>query len=127
MKYWTFDVVSLISEYPKNKRTLEAINEALKTARVLRDSPVHTAERGDWKQYISILEIRQVEYEMYVDMVVKGFGDLPETERLVLHWWLIDHYDDKVIVENGHIKNLQELQKIKKIAITKFTNIVMPN
>ena len=127
MKYWTFDVVNLIADYPKNKRTLESIDEAMRAARKFYESPIGATSRGDWKQYIEVLELRQTEYNLYVGMVQRGFGDLPEVERLVLHWWLIDHYDDDVIVENCHIKNLQELQKIKKIALTKFTNIVMPN
>jgi hypothetical protein len=60
-------------------------------------------------------------------MVTLGLQDLPEVERLVLKWWLVDGWDDTAIVEHGGIKNNNELQRIKKIALTKFTNIVMPN
>ena len=127
MRYWTFDVVSLISDYPANKRTLTAIQETISVAKGFLDNPIGATTRGDWEQYLAVTELREKEYQMYCDMVTLGLGDLPEVERLVLQWWLIDGYDDMEIVNNCGIKNLEELKKIKKIALTKFTNIVMPN
>lgn len=127
MKYWTFDVCSLIADYEKNKKTLAAIAEAMSVAKGYRENPIGSTERGDWEQYIKILELREAEYQMYVDMVLLGFNDLPEVERLVLQWWLIDKYDDPDIAEHCGIKNVKELNKIKKLALTRFTNIVMPN
>ena len=127
MRYWTFDVCSLISDYEKNKRTLATIEEALGVARGYIEHPIGETSRGDWEQYVKVLELREAEYQMYVDMVVLGMGDLPEVERLVLRMWLMDNFDDVYIVDHCGIKNGQELQKIKKIALTRFTNIVMPN
>lgn len=127
MRYWTFDVCNLIADFEKNKRTLGAIQEAMRVAKGYYENPIGTTSRGDWEQYIKVLELRQNEYQMYVDMVVLGLNDLPEVERLVLQWWLIDRYEDDAIREHCGIKNNQELKKIKKIALTKFTNIVMPN
>lgn len=127
MRYWTFDVCSLIADYEKNKRTLTAIEDAMRVARGYFENPIGSTSRGDWEQYIKILELREAEYQMYVDMVRLGLGDLPEVERLVLEFWLIRHFDDLDIVSQCGIANLEELKKIKKIALTKFTNIVMPN
>ena len=127
MKYWTFDVCNLIADFEKNKRTLGAIQEAMRVARGYYENPIGTTSRGDWEQYIKVLVLRENEYQMYVDMVVLGFNDLPEVERLVLQFWLIDHYDDIEIINHCGIKNLEELKKIKRVALTKFTNIVMPN
>lgn len=127
MRYWTFDVCALIGDYEKNKRTLTAIQEAMRVAKGYYENPIGSTSRGDWEQYIKVLELRLNEYQMYVDMVVLGMGDLPEVERLVLQFWLIDHYDDPAIVAHCGIKSLEELKKIKKIALTKFTNIVMPD
>lgn len=127
MRYWTFDVCNLIADFEKNKRTLVAINEAMRVAKGYYENPIGATTRGDWEQYIKVLTLRQNEYQMYVDMVVLGFNDLPEVERLVLQFWLIDHFDDVEIVSHCGIKNLEELKKIKKIALTKFTNIVMPD
>ena len=127
MKYWTFDVCNLIGDYDKNRRTLGAIKAAMRVARGYYENPIGTTSRGDWEQYIKVLELRENEYQMYVDMVTLGLNDLPEVERLVLQFWLIDHYDDVEIVNHCGIKNLEELKRIKKIALTKFTNIVMPN
>ena len=127
MKYWTFDVCNLIADFEKNKRTLGAILEAKRVAQGYYENPIGTTSRGDWEQYLKVLELRENEYQMYVDMVILGFNDLPEVERLVLQFWLIDHYDDVEIVNHCGIKNLEELKKIKKVALTKFTNIVMPN
>lgn len=127
MRYWTFDVCSLIADYEKNKRTLTAIEDAMRVARGYFENPIGSTSRGDWEQYIKILELREAEYQMYVDMVRLGLGDLPEVERLVLEFWLIRHFDDLDIVSQCGIVNLEELKKIKKIALTKFTNIVMPN
>lgn len=127
MRYWTFDVCNLIADYPKNKRTLGAIQDAMRVAKGYYETPIGTTSRGDWKQYIDVLTLRENEYQMYVDMVRLGLGDLPEVERLVLQFWLIDHWDDVEIVSHCGIKNLEELKKIKKIALTKFTNIVMPD
>ena len=127
MRYWTFDVVGLISDYKVNKRTLKAVQETIEVAKRFMENPIGASTRGDWEQYLSVVELREKEYQMYVDMVTLGLGDLPEIERLVLQWWLIDGYDDEEIVNGCGIKNLEELKKIKKIALTKFTNIVMPN
>lgn len=127
MRYWTFDVCGLIADYEKNRRTLGAIQEAMRVAKGYYENPIGTTSRGDWEQYIKILTLRENEYQMYVDMVVLGMQDLPEVERLVLQFWLISHFDDVEIISHCGIKNLEELKKIKKIALTKFTNIVMPN
>lgn len=127
MRYWTFDVCNLIADYPKNKRTLEAIHDAMRVAKGYYEVPIGSTSRGDWEQYLNVLTLRENEYQMYVDMVTLGLGDLPEVERLVLQFWLIDHYDDAEIVAHCGIKSLEELKKIKKIALTKFTNIVMPD
>lgn len=127
MRYWTFDVCNLIADFEKNKRTLGAILEAKRVAQGYYENPIGTTSKGDWEQYLKVLTLRENEYQMYVDMVILGFNDLPEVERLVLQFWLINHYDDVEIVRHCGIKNLEELKKIKKIALTKFTNIVMPN
>lgn len=127
MRYWTFDVCSLIADYKKNQRTLEAIRHELKTCRKMKDNPIGATTRGDWEQLEKILDLRETEYEMYVRMVTIGMNDLPEVERLVLRWWLIDNMDDDYIIEHAGIENSAELKKIKKISLTKFVNIVMPN
>ena len=127
MRYWTFDVCNLIADYEKNKRTLGAIQDAKRVAIGYYENPIGTTSRGDWEQYLKVLVLRENEYQMYVDMVTLGMNDLPEVERLVLQFWLIDHYDDVEIINHCGIASLEELKKIKKIALTKFTNIVMPN
>lgn len=127
MRYWTFDVCSLIADYEKNRRTLNTIKDAIKLAEGYVKSPLGATTRGDWEQYLEILQLRESEYGLYCRMVAEGLSDLPEVERLVLRWWLIDKYDDDYIVEHCGIKNTTELNKIKKYAITEFTNIVMPN
>lgn len=127
MKYWTFDVCQLIADYPKNQKRLAAIFAAKKVATNYLENPVGATSRGDWEQYLKILQIREDEYQLYVDMVILGLNDLPEIERQVLKWWLIDRYDDKVIISNLDLKSGGELNKLKKMALTRFTNIVMPN
>ena len=127
MKYWTFDVCGLIGDYEKNKRKLGAIQEAMRVAKGYYENPIGSTSRGDWEQYIKVLTLRQNEYQLYCDMVVLGLNDLPEVERLVLELWLIRHFDDVALINHCGIKNLEELKKIKKIALTKFTNIVMPD
>lgn len=126
MRYWSFDVCQLIADYPKNQKTLAAIKEELKTCDKMIENPIGETSRGDWLMMRKILELRETEYTMYTDMVILGLGDLPEVERLVLKMWLIDGYDDVQIVEHCGIKNLVELNKIKKLSLTKFTNITMP-
>ena len=127
MRYWNFDVIQLIADYPKNKKTLAAIEVELNTTRKFILNPVTGTDKGDWEQLEKILELREAEYEMYCGMVSLGLGDLPEIERLVLQYWLLENYSDDHIVEQLGIANLEELKKIKKIALTRFTNIVMPN
>lgn len=127
MRYWTFDVCNLIADYEKNRRTLGAIQEAMRVAKGYYENPIGTTSRGDWEQYLKVLTLRENEYQMYVDMVLLGLQDLPEVERLVLQFWLMEHYDDVEIINHCGIASLEELKKIKKIALTKFTNIVMPN
>lgn len=127
MRYWTFDVCTLIADYKKNQRTLGAIRQELRTCRKMIENPVGATSRGDWEQLEKVLELREAEYDMYVSMVSLGMNDLPEIERLVLKWWLIDNMDNDYIIEHGGIANSEELRKIKKISLTKFVNIVMPN
>ena len=127
MKYWNFDVCQLIADYERNKKTLAAIQDAVEVAERYLDDPAGATTRGDWQQYLKILYLRRSEYDMYVNMVYRGFSDLPEVERRVLEWWLIGDYPDETIIANLGIENLTELKKIKKIALTRFTNIVMPN
>ena len=127
MRYWNFDVVQLIADYEKNRKTLAAIQETRRLADKYVKSPIGATTRGDWEQYIKVLDLRETEYQLYVDMVYMGLNDLPEVERLVIKYWLIDRLDDDEIVRQCGIKNLGELVKIKKIALTKLTNIVMPN
>lgn len=127
MRYWTFDVVQLIADYEKNRKTLASIIETKTLAQKYINSPLGATTKGDWEQYLKVLDLRETEYQMYVDMVYLGLNDLPEVERLVLKFWLIDRVDDDKIVYQCGIKSLSELTKIKKIALTKFTNIVMPN
>ena len=127
MKYWTFDVCQLIADYESNKKRLAAILEAKEVAEKYLDNPVGATSRGDWEQYLKIIELREAEYQMYVDMVLLGMNDLPEVERQILKWWLMDNYDDKVIISSLDLKNGRELDRLKKMALTRFTNIVMPN
>lgn len=127
MRYWSFDVCQLIADYSKNKKTLASIQEAKKVAEGYIENPIGSTSRGDWEQYLSVLLLRENEYQMYVDMVILGINDLPEIERLVLTMWLMDGMDDVYIIDHCGIKNGQELNRIKKLALTKFTNIVMPN
>ena len=127
MRYWNFDVVQLIADYEKNRKTLAAIQETRRLADKYVKSPIGATTRGDWEQYIKVLDLRETEYQLYVDMVYMGLNDLPEVERLVIKYWLIDRFDDTEIVQRCGIENLAELKKIKKIALTRFTNIVMPN
>ena len=127
MKYWTFDVCQLIADYESNKKRLAAILEAKGVAEKYLDNPVGATSRGDWEQYLKIIELREAEYQMYVDMVLLGMNDLPEVERQILKWWLMDNYDDKVIISSLDLKNGRELDRLKKMALTRFTNIVMPN
>lgn len=127
MRYWTFDVCSLIGDFESNKKRLAAIQECMGVAEKYMEHPIGETSRGDWTLYHSVLKIREAEYQMYVDMVILGLNDLPEVERMVLQWWLIDHYDDERIREHCGIKNLTELNKIKKLSLTRFTNIVMPD
>lgn len=127
MRYWNFDVVQLIADYEKNRKTLASIVKTRTLAEKYVKSPLGATTRGDWEQYLKLLDLRETEYQMYVDMVYLGMNDLPEVERLVIKYWLIDRLDDDRIVELCGIQNTTELTKIKKIALTKFTNIVMPN
>lgn len=127
MRYWSFDVCSLIADYEKNKSTLSAVRHELKTCRKMIEHPIGATTKGDWEQLEKVLELREAEYAMYVNMVTLGINDLPEVERLVLRWWLIDNMDDDYIVEHAGIDSRGELKKIKKLALTKFVNITMPN
>lgn len=126
MRYWTFDVAKLIADYNKNQRTLAAIEEALFVARGYLKDPITDEARGETEKYIELVELREREYQLYTDMVLLGLNELPEVERNVLKWWLMDHLDTETILYKSGIKNEIELDKIKEIAIIRFKGIVMP-
>lgn len=126
MKYWDFNVRNLIADFPKNQRTLTAIKQAVTVAKGYLQSPLEETARGETEAYIDLLELRQAEYEMYVSWVILGLRELPEIERNVLKWWLVDHHSDERILYETGIENERELQKIKNISLAKFHEIVMP-
>jgi hypothetical protein len=127
MRYWEFDVCGLIADFEKNKRTLASVNEALIVARGYLKNPIGETAAGEVERYIEMLEMREAEFRMYTDKVILGLNDLPEIERNVLKWWLIDHYSDERIIYESGIENDKELQKIKTIALRKFKEVIMPN
>lgn len=126
MKYWEFDAARLIADYNKNQKTLASVEEALIVARgFLKDNITDTA-RGETEKYIELLELREHEYQLYTDMVLLGMNELPEIERNILNWWLIERKDTETILYNTGIKNEVELNRIKEISLAKFKRIVMP-
>lgn len=126
MKYWKFDVCALISDFEKNKKTLASVEEALNVARGYLRDPASETTRGEVEGYVKMLELRRDEYEWYSDMVILGLNELPEVERNVLKWWLIDNWRDSEIMSNSGIKTKTELNRIKQISLAKFHDIVMP-
>jgi len=126
MRYWEFDAARLIADYKKNQKTLASIEEALTVARgFLKDDITDTA-RGETEKYIELLELREKEFQMYTDMVLLGLNELPEIERNVLNWWLIERNNTATILYKSGIKNEIELEDIKAISLAKFKAIVMP-
>ena len=126
MRYWEFDAARLIADYKKNQKTLASIEEALTVARgFLKDDITDTA-RGETEKYIDLLELREKEFQMYTDMVLLGLNELPEIERNVLNWWLIERNNTATILYKSGIKNEIELEDIKAISLAKFKAIVMP-
>lgn len=126
MRYWEFDAARLIADYKKNQKTLASIEEALTVARgFLKDDITDTA-RGETEKYIELLELREKEFQMYTDMALLGLNELPEIERNVLNWWLIERNNTATILYKSGIKNEIELEDIKAISLAKFKAIVMP-
>ena len=126
MKYWDFNVTNLIADFNKNQRTLAGIVEGLEYTRRLLQDPLTNKTEGEVKAYIRMLEMREAEYRWYTDMVILGLNDLPEIERNVLKWWLIDHWSPQQIMDATGIASDSELVRIKNISLTKFHDIVMP-
>lgn len=126
MKYWKFDVRSMIADFEKNKRTLASVTEALIVARGYLKNPMDDDGRGEVERYVELLELREREYRMYTDMVILGLNDLPEIERNVLKWWLLEHWPNERILYETGIKNAAELDKIKAISLQRFHDVVMP-
>lgn len=126
MKYWDFNVVNLISDFEKNTRTLAGITEGLDYTRKLLKTDLNEKTDGEVEAYIKMLEMREAEYRWYTDLVILGLRELPEIERNVLRWWLIEHMRDDEIMYRAGIKNGIELAKIKNISLTEFHNVVMP-
>lgn len=126
MKYWDFNIRNLIADFQKNQRTLAGILEGLDYTRRLLQDPLTDKTEGDVKAYIRMLELREAEYRWYTDMVILGLNQLPEIERNVLKWWLIDHWKNDDIKMQCGIETDNDLRRIKNIALTKFHDIVMP-
>ena len=126
MKYWDFNVTNLIADFNKNQRTLAGITEGLEYTRRLLKDPLTEKTEGEVQGYIRMLEMREAEYRWYTDMVILGLNELPEIERNVLKWWLLDHWKDEDIMEACGIRTGEELHRIKNISLTKFHDVVMP-
>lgn len=126
MKYWTFDCKSLIRDFEKNKRTLASVYEALRAAQGHLESPNDEVSESELRAFLKRLEALRDEYEWYTDMVILGLNDLPEAERLILKWWLMDKRTDYDIADNAGVDSLDELAKIKTIALKKFHDVILP-
>ena len=126
MKYWDFNVVNLIADFKKNQRTLAGVLEGLDYTRRLLKDPLTEKTESDVQAYVRMLEMREAEYRWYTDMVILGLNDLPEIERNVLKWWLIDKWKDEDIMKACAIRSEEDLVKIKNISVAKFHDIVMP-
>ena len=126
MKYWDFNVTNLIADFNKNQRTLAGITEGLEYTRRLLKDPLTEKTEGEVQGYIRMLEMREAEYRWYTDMVILGLNELPEIERNVLKWWLLDHWKDEDIMDACGIRTGEELRRIKNISLTKFHDVVMP-
>lgn len=127
MRYWTFDAVQLIADEDKIKRNLISITAQLDTAREMAEHPDEFGvDKSELPLYIELLEMRQHEFQMYLDMITLGMNNLPEAERLILRWWIQEGYDDDFIIEHAAIKSQRELEKIKRISLEKFKRLVMP-
>jgi len=126
MKYWSFNVANLIADFKRNQRTLAGVLEGLEYTRRLLDDPLTDKTEGDVKAYIRMLEMREAEYRWYTDMVILGLNELPEVERNILKWWLIDHWRDEEIMETCGILTSEELRRIKNISLAKFHDIILP-
>lgn len=126
MRYWEFDAARLIADYKKNQKTLASIEEALTVARGFLKDDITEDARGETEKYIELLELREKEFQMYTDMVLLGLNELPEIERNVLNWWLIERNNTNTILYKSGIKNEIELEDIKTISLAKFKAIVMP-
>ena len=126
MKYWSFNVANLIADFKRNQRTLAGVLEGLEYTRRLLDDPLTDKTEGDVKAYIRMLEMRESEYRWYTDMVILGLNELPEVERNILKWWLIDNWRDEEIMETCGILTSEELRRIKNISLAKFHDIILP-
>lgn len=132
MRYWNFDICQLIADYEQNRRVLLAVQREMEVCQAMIENPLGTTTSGDWEQMMKVLRLREEEYSLYVGMVVSGLEALPEVERNVLKMWLLTGTSDEdICYKNGIVTKagdpcMSELKKIKKLAITRFMNIVMP-
>ncbi len=126
MRYWKFDCRSLISDFERNKKTLASISEAIIVAKGYLKRPLKTEAISEVEAYIEMLQIKEAEFRLYTDMVILGINELPEIERNVLKWWLIDGKDDARIMYDAGIETRKDLTEIKNISLGRFAEIIMP-
>lgn len=125
MKYWKFDVINLIRDYEVNRNALASIRSQIRFTKNEMKNPFLETDIAKCEARLKQLETKEIEYEMYVDMVTLGFDTLTENERIVLEDLYIHGQDVSDTAKKLYVSN-RGFEKLHKQALLNFAKVVSP-
>ena len=94
MKYITFDYKSLIKDFRINQNAVMVLETRIAQLQEALKDPFRD-NYADVTADLAHANLKLQEYQMYVDMVVLGFGALPEEERRILELNYFEHHTNQ--------------------------------
>lgn len=125
MRYWSFDVINLIRDFEVNKNALASIRSQIRFAKNEIKNPFLETDLAQCEARLKQLETKEIEYQMYVDMVVLGFDVIDERERTALEDLYIKGMDVTEAAKHLYLSN-RGFEKLHKTALINFSKVVSP-
>lgn len=125
MRYWKFDVINLIRDYESNQNALASIKSQIRLTKSEIKNPFLETDLAQCEARLKQLETKEIEYQMYVDMVTLGFNVLNEKERTLLTELYINGHDVTEVAKILYMSNYT-FDKAHKNALVNFSKVVSP-
>lgn len=124
MKYITFDYKSLIKDFRINQNAVMVLETRIHELQKELEDPFRD-NYADVTADLAHANLKLQEYQMYVDMVVLGFGALSEEERRILELNYFEGHTNQECADLLYM-SLRDFDRKKARALRHFLTVVYP-